>query len=64
MYLNYYLNEKGDRVYTIAKTDPNGKPCFSAHPAKFSPEDKYSCQRIIIKRRFKLLLTQQPPVRY
>uniref|UniRef100_A0A915K059 Nucleolar protein 10 n=1 Tax=Romanomermis culicivorax TaxID=13658 RepID=A0A915K059_ROMCU len=27
---------------------------------KFSPEDKYSQQRILIKKRFNLLPTQQP----
>jgi hypothetical protein len=30
-------------------------------PARFSPDDKYSRQRIICKRRFGLLLTQQAP---
>lgn len=37
-----------------------GKPTVSAHPARFSPEDKYSRQRLIIKKRFGLLLTQRP----
>lgn len=60
MYLMYYLNEDGDRVYTLKKIDPNGKPTLSAHPARFSPEDKYSRERITLKRRFGLLLTQQP----
>ncbi|XP_034231822.1 H/ACA ribonucleoprotein complex subunit 3 [Thrips palmi] len=60
MYLMYYLNEKNERVYTFKSTDPNGKPTLSAHPARFSPEDKYSRQRITIKRRFGLLPTQQP----
>ncbi|XP_063995818.1 H/ACA ribonucleoprotein complex subunit 3 [Diachasmimorpha longicaudata] len=60
MYLMYYLNEKGERVYTLKKVDPNGKPTLSAHPARFSPEDKYSRERITLKRRFGLLLTQQP----
>ncbi|XP_049877500.1 H/ACA ribonucleoprotein complex subunit 3 [Pectinophora gossypiella] len=60
MYLRYYLNENGDRQYTLATVDPFGKPTLSAHPARFSPEDKYSRQRIIIKKRFGLLLTQQP----
>jgi len=40
--------------------DPNEKPTLSAHPARFSVEDKYSRQRITMKRRFGLLLTQQP----
>ncbi|KAK4008880.1 hypothetical protein OUZ56_014003 [Daphnia magna] len=39
--------------------DPQGKPTISAHPARFSPEDKYSQQRIIIKKRFGLLPTQK-----
>ncbi|KFM56673.1 H/ACA ribonucleoprotein complex subunit 3, partial [Stegodyphus mimosarum] len=59
MLLMYYLNEKGERVYTLNKFDPNGKPTFSAHPARFSPADGYSKYRIIIKKRFKLLPTQQ-----
>lgn len=42
------------------KQTDDGKPTISAHPARFSPEDKYSRQRIIIKKRFGLLLTQQP----
>jgi H/ACA ribonucleoprotein complex subunit 3 len=59
MYLMYYLDSEGKRVYTLSKVDPNGSPTFSAHPARFSPEDKYSKERIIIKRRFGLLPTQQ-----
>ncbi|KAJ8925867.1 hypothetical protein NQ315_009719 [Exocentrus adspersus] len=59
MYLMYYL-ENGKRVYTLNKTDPWGKPTLSAHPARFSPEDKYSKHRIIIKSRYGLLKTQQP----
>nr|XP_027227690.1 H/ACA ribonucleoprotein complex subunit 3-like [Penaeus vannamei] len=64
MHLNYYLDNEGNRVYTLKKVDPEGRPTASAHPARFSPEDKYSRQRIVIKRRFGLLLTQQPAVRY
>uniref|UniRef100_A0A336L0G6 H/ACA ribonucleoprotein complex subunit 3 n=1 Tax=Culicoides sonorensis TaxID=179676 RepID=A0A336L0G6_CULSO len=60
MYLMYYLNEKGERVYTLKKQAPDGSQTFSAHPARFSPEDKYSRQRIIIKKRFGLLMTQKP----
>ena len=33
----------------------------SAHPARFSPDDKYSKERIALKRRHGLLLTQRPP---
>ncbi|XP_030071298.1 H/ACA ribonucleoprotein complex subunit 3 [Microcaecilia unicolor] len=60
MYLQYYVNEEGDRVYTLKKVDPKGQPTCSAHPARFSPDDKFSRHRITIKKRFGLLLTQQP----
>ncbi len=60
----YYDNPEGKRVYTLSKVDPAGKPTFSAHPARFSPEDKYSRQRITVKRRFGLLPTQQPAIKY
>jgi len=60
MYLMYYLDDQGNRIYTLKKQGPDGRPTISAHPARFSPEDKYSRQRIIIKKRFGLLLTQQP----
>uniref|UniRef100_H2Z6S1 H/ACA ribonucleoprotein complex subunit 3 n=1 Tax=Ciona savignyi TaxID=51511 RepID=H2Z6S1_CIOSA len=61
MFLQYHMDENGKRVYTLKKVNPdNGKPTQSAHPARFSPDDKHSRQRIIIKRRFGLLLTQQP----
>jgi len=56
----YYLDDQGNRIYTLKKKAPDGRPTISAHPARFSPEDKYSRQRIIIKKRFGLLLTQQP----
>ncbi|XP_012225662.1 H/ACA ribonucleoprotein complex subunit 3 [Linepithema humile] len=64
MYLMYYLDANGDRVYTLKKVDPDGKPTLSAHPARFSVEDKYSRERIVNKRRHGLLLTQQPPPSY
>ena len=64
MCLMYYLSPEGKRVYTLAKVDPAGNPTFSAHPARFSPEDKYSRQRITIKKRFGLLPTQQPALKY
>ena len=64
MYLMYYADSEGQRVYTLSKVDPNGKPTFSAHPARFSPEDQYSRQRITVKRRFGLLPTQQPALKY
>ena len=60
----YYLDSNNTRVYTLSKEDPDGKPTFSAHPARFSPEDKYSRQRITVKKRFGLLPTQQPAQAY
>ncbi|CAM1309388.1 Uncharacterised protein g5132 [Pycnogonum litorale] len=60
MLLMYYTNEKGDRIYTLNKEAPDSNRTLSAHPARFSPEDKYSRQRLSVKRRFGLLPTQQP----
>nr|XP_040035694.1 H/ACA ribonucleoprotein complex subunit 3 [Gasterosteus aculeatus aculeatus] len=60
MFLQFYLNEDGDRVYTLKKTCPAGQPTSSAHPARFSPDDKFSRHRVTLKKRFGLLLTQQP----
>lgn len=52
------------KIYTenflFQKTDPTGRPTMSAHPARFSPDDKYSRQRVTIKKRFGILLTQTP----
>ncbi|KAG7264841.1 hypothetical protein CRUP_004384 [Coryphaenoides rupestris] len=42
------------------KFDLEGKPTSSAHPARFSPDDKFSRHRVTVKKRFGLLLTQQP----
>ena len=107
----YYLNDKGERVYTLKvrereawartgirpdkqtysarstrrtrfevdadahretddvndddatqKTAPDGTPTQSAHPARFSPDDKFSKQRVALKKRFNLLPTQQKEV--
>ena len=41
------------------KETPEGKPTESAHPARFSPDDKFSKHRLICKRRFGLLPTQK-----
>ncbi|KAG9511410.1 H/ACA ribonucleoprotein complex subunit 3, partial [Fragariocoptes setiger] len=56
MYLMYHLDEEGKRVYTLKKSDEEGKPTSSAHPARFSPEDRYSRERITVKRRFNILM--------
>lgn len=60
MHLQYYITD-GKRVYTLKKTDPEGKATMSAHPARFSPDDKYSRHRIAIKRRFKILVADKKP---
>lgn len=57
----YYSDEAGTRVYTLDKTAPDGTPTQSAHPARFSPDDKFSRERIVLKKRFGLLPTQRPP---
>ncbi|THU64153.1 hypothetical protein C4D60_Mb01t23480 [Musa balbisiana] len=64
MYLQFYINENGDKVYTTKKESPLGMATQSAHPARFSPDDKYSRQRVLLKKRFGLLPTQQPPPKY
>ncbi|CAD6583638.1 MAG: snoRNP complex protein [Alectoria sarmentosa] len=35
-----------------------GEVTKSAHPARFSPDDKYSRHRVTLKKRYGLLLTQ------
>jgi H/ACA ribonucleoprotein complex subunit 3 len=37
----YTLDGEGKRVYTLKKV-VNGEVSKSAHPARFSPDDKYS----------------------
>ncbi|KAF7182434.1 hypothetical protein CNMCM7691_002004 [Aspergillus felis] len=59
MHLMYVLDKDGKRVYTLKKV-LNGEVTKSAHPARFSPDDKYSRHRVTLKRRYGLLLTQQP----
>ncbi|GHP06840.1 snoRNP complex protein [Pycnococcus provasolii] len=46
MYLMYYLDpsDSNTRIYTLSKTAPDGTPTKSAHPARFSPDDKFSAQ--------------------
>ena len=58
MHLMYTLDAEGKRLYTLKKV-VDGKVSKSAHPARFSPDDKWSRQRVTLKRRFGLLLSQQ-----
>jgi H/ACA ribonucleoprotein complex subunit 3 len=60
MHLMYYLDANGKRVYTLKKVEPSGAPSVSAHPARFSPDDKFSKERITCKTRFNILPTQLP----
>ena len=60
MHLMYTLDSDGKRVYTLKKATEGGKTTVSAHPARFSPDDKFSKQRITCKRRFGVLMTQKP----
>ncbi|CAB76034.1 box H/ACA snoRNP complex protein [Schizosaccharomyces pombe] len=64
MHLMYYLNDEGKRVYTLKKVSPDGRVTKSSHPARFSPDDKYSRQRYTLKKRFHVLLTQLPAKPY
>ncbi|KAK2623777.1 hypothetical protein QTJ16_006958 [Diplocarpon rosae] len=58
MHLMYTLDTTGKRVYTLKKV-VTGEVTKSAHPARFSPDDKYSRHRVTLKKRYGLLLTQQ-----
>lgn len=44
------------------KENPAGKLTESAHPARFSPDDKFSAARVANKTRFGVLPTQQAPI--
>lgn len=51
MHLMYYINEKGEREYTLAK-HKNGKATRSAHPARYSPDDDEARYRVAIRQRY------------
>ena len=53
--------------YTLKKSvtvDGKEYPTRSAHPSRFSPDDKFSAQRITLKKRHGILPTQYPEVKY
>ncbi|ORX64297.1 H/ACA ribonucleo protein complex subunit 3 [Linderina pennispora] len=58
MHLMYTLDAEGKRKVTDA-----GEVTKSAHPARFSPDDKYSRHRVTLKKRFGQLPTQQPEIK-
>eukprot|EP00063_Salmo_salar_P087888 XP_014062723.1 PREDICTED: H/ACA ribonucleoprotein complex subunit 3 isoform X1 [Salmo salar] len=55
-----HVNNKHNGYHSHKKVDLLGQPTSSAHPARFSPDDKFSRHRVTLKKRFGLLLTQQP----
>ncbi|KIM69955.1 hypothetical protein SCLCIDRAFT_1207209 [Scleroderma citrinum Foug A] len=57
MHLMYILDENGNRMYTLKKITEGGNITKSAHPARFSPDDKYSRHRVTIKKRYGVLPT-------
>jgi len=59
MHLMYTLDNNGKRIYTLKKITASGAVTKSAHPARFSPDDKYSRHRVTLKRRYGILLSQQ-----
>ncbi|KAL7415248.1 Nop10 family nucleolar RNA-binding protein [Mrakia frigida] len=60
MHLMYTDAPDGKRIYTLKKVTDAGRVAKSAHPARFSPDDKFSRHRVTIKKRFGILLTQLP----
>jgi len=55
----YTIGPDGKRIYTLEKVTKEGEITKSAHPARFSPDDKYSRQRVTLKKRYNMLPTQQ-----
>ncbi|KAF8555112.1 Nop10p-domain-containing protein, partial [Imleria badia] len=60
MHLMYTIDGNGNRVYTLKKMTNEGRITKSAHPARFSPDDKFSRHRVTIKKRYGVLPTQLP----
>ncbi|CAH8480226.1 unnamed protein product [Schistosoma bovis] len=60
-----YAVQFSERIITKSQSfDPENKPTFSAHPARFTPEDRYSRHRITLKSRFGILPSQGTPIVY
>lgn len=49
--VNAATDGSGKRVYTLKKV-LEGKVTKSAHPARFSPDDKWSKHRVLLRKRF------------
>jgi H/ACA ribonucleoprotein complex subunit 3 len=52
MHLMYELDKDGKRIYTLKKVLEDGSVTKSAHPAKFTPDDKWSRHRITMQKRY------------
>jgi H/ACA ribonucleoprotein complex subunit 3 len=50
--------ETGKRIYTLHKVR-EGRVTKSAHPARFSPDDKWSRHRVALRKRFGIVLETQ-----
>ena len=59
MHLMYTLDSEGKRIYTLKKITEDGAITKSALPARFTPDDRYSKERVTLKRRFGLLPGQK-----
>ena len=54
-----------ERALTVRpQKEAEGDATHSAHPARFSPDDRYSKERVACKKRFNLLPTQRPAPEY
>ncbi|KAK3369978.1 ribosome biogenesis protein Nop10 [Podospora didyma] len=58
MHLMYRLDANGQRVYTLKKATTDGRVTKSAHPARFSPDDKWSRHRITMRKRYAVLIEE------
>lgn len=50
MYLRYYLDDQGKRVYTFKFHDPAENPTLSAHPGKCPFEVNHACSSLFTRR--------------
>lgn len=55
MHLMYNSDPSGKRIYTLQKV-MDSRVTKSAHPARFSPDDKWSRHRVTMRKRFGVLL--------
>lgn len=58
MHLMFNADASGKRLYTLHKVR-EGQVTKSAHPARFSPDDKWSRHRIMLRKRFGKVASQK-----